>query len=902
METTRTLPVVSTRMRRLLAVTLVLLSILVIDSIYLSSVSFYQWFTGTLIEDELFQYLFLGHLLFGTIVILPLIVFIALHVRRAYSKPNRIAVRLGLSLLATVIILFVSGILLTRGLPAFELQADSTRAWLYWLHVLAPIAAVWLFLLHRLVGPRIRWRNGALVLVTGLACSVFGVIVLQDGSERVSTPTVDFIPSLASTASGGYLESHELMQDEYCGTCHQDHYSQWATSVHRFASFNNPAYTFSVNNTRDKVLERDGNVHAARFCAGCHDPVLLFTGTFDDPSTDFAKHPFGKAGITCLGCHAIQEIGSVRGNADYVIAGVTQYPFTYKDNDIYRWLNALLISSHPDMHKTSMLKPFHNSAEFCSTCHKVHLPEELNHYKWLRGQNHYDSYLLSGFSGHGVGSLYYPPKAINNCNECHMPLESSNDVAAEIDPASGQLAIHNHQFPSANTAIPHLVKMNESVIRAHQDFLENTLRVDIFGLNFGKDIDTDLIAPIRPTVPELIPGRSYVLNVVVRNLKVGHVFTQGTSDSNEVWLEVDLKTGGKPLGESGKVRGEDGAIDPRAHFLNAYVVDRSGARIAERNAEDIFTKLYDHQIKPGSAAVVHYEFEVPEDLSTPIEISVALNYRKFDTTYMKAIFGEEFRFNDLPISTIARDKVIFPLAGKTVTESQTSPVEPWMRWNDYGIGMLLKPERSALTQAESAFNRVAELGRGEGPLNLARVFIQEGRIDEARISLGDATEMGAYPWSIAWFGGIVDLQNGYFEEAIEKFDSLLKTEFHEARVRGFDFSQDYNLVNTRALAIFERSKLAQETTEREIWLKRSAEAYLSALKIDPENLTAHYGLVQVYERLDQPNKAKYHRTLHERYRVDDNAKDVAIANARRNDEAANAAAEAVTIYDLQRTP
>ena len=26
---------------------------------------------------------------------------------------------------------------------------------------------------------------------------------------------------------------------------------------------------------------------------------------------------------------------------------------------------------------------------------KVHLPEELNHYKWLRGQNHYDSFLLS---------------------------------------------------------------------------------------------------------------------------------------------------------------------------------------------------------------------------------------------------------------------------------------------------------------------------------------------------------------------------------------------------------------------------------------------------------------------------------------------------------------------------
>src|SRR5213078_554264 len=114
----------------------------------------------------------------------------------------------------------------------------------------------------------------------------------------------------------------------------------------------------------------------------------------------------------------------------------------------------------------------------CSTCHKVHLPEELNHYKWLRGQNHYDTFLLSGISGHGVQAWYYPPKATANCAQCHMPLMASNDFGAKFNetdhanPLFDKLTVHNHMFPAANTAIPPLVKMPDwqNVNKAHDDF------------------------------------------------------------------------------------------------------------------------------------------------------------------------------------------------------------------------------------------------------------------------------------------------------------------------------------------------------------------------------------------------------------------------------------------------
>ena len=55
--------------------------------------------------------------------------------------------------------------------------------------------------------------------------------------------------------------------------------------------------------------------------------------------------------------------------------------------------------------------------------------------------------------------------------------------------------------------------------------------------------------------------------------------------------------------------------------------------------------------------------------------------------------------------------------------------ELWERWNDYGIGLLLAGEarQSTLRQAEHAFRQVEALDRPDGPLNLARVYLKEGR-------------------------------------------------------------------------------------------------------------------------------------------------------------------------------
>src|SRR5205823_12189431 len=182
-----------------------------------------------------------------------------------------------------------------------------------------------------------------------------------------------------------------------------------------------------------------------------------------------------------------------------------------------------------------------------------------------------------------------------------------------------------------------------------------------------------------------------------------HPFTQGTADSNEVWVDARVTGGNRVLGRSGGL-GAHSEVDPWSHFVNVYMLDRAGTRVDRRNPQDIFTPLYNHQIPPGAGQVVHYSFTVPRDQTEPMTVEAKLQYRKFDTIYMNYVFGTNYTAgraltvtNDLPITTIAEDTITFPIEGATSTagqlstlNSQLSTIPEWQRWNDYGIGLLLE--------------------------------------------------------------------------------------------------------------------------------------------------------------------------------------------------------------------
>ena len=902
---------VGPKLRVLLYFIFGLVAVLGANSAYLLSITILEKTTGLLYQNYFYQMMFLAHLVLGLLLLLPFIIFGIGHIKNAWSRPNRRAVRVGYALFAVSIVLLLSGVALMR-VEGFEIKHPAVRSSAYWAHIITPLLAVWLYILHRLAGPRIKWKVGL-----GWAAAV-GVVVLamvflhsQDPRQwNVVGPkegTKYFEPSLARTATGNFIPARTMMMDDYCMKCHKDAYDGWFHSVHHFSSFNNDPYLFSVRETRKVALERDGNVKAARWCAGCHDVVPFFSGAFDDPKFDDVNHPTAHAGITCTSCHSITHVGSTRGNADYTIEEPIHYPFAFSTNKFLQFINNQLVKAKPSFHKKTFLKDHHKTAEFCSTCHKVSIPFALNHYKeFLRGQNHYDTFLLSGVSGHSARSFYYPPKAQLNCNGCHMPLQASSDFGAQpFGTNKNELMIHNHLFPAANTGIAALRNQPE-IVKAHQKFLKDSLRVDIFGVKEGGTIDGELIAPLRPKIPALKTGRRYLLEVVLRTLTVGHPFTQGTVDSNEIWVDTKITSEGKLIGRSGGL-GEFNSVDPWSHFVNVYMLDRHGNRIDRRNPQDIFTPLYNNQIPPGAGQVVHYSFTVPEDIQGAINVEVKLQYRKFDTTYMQYVMGKTYT-NELPITTIATDEITFPVAGvATDIPEQTSPVVPWQRWNDYGIGLFLKgsagSEKGELIQAEAAFQEVEKLGRADGPLNLARVYLKEGRLEDAVAALDRAVNFNppAPRWTVAWLTGMVNKQNGYLDEAIRDLRSVLEDRYAELDERGFDFSKDYEIINELGQTYFERSKRERgDEARRKEFLNLAVEQFQKTLALDSENAGAHYNLALIYAQLGDNERAEAHRELHERYRPDDNARDRAIAIHRANNPAADHAAQAIVIYNLQR--
>ncbi len=908
-------PAIGPRLKVVLGVVLGLFALLGVNSAYLLGVSLLEWWTGSVYQNWFYMNMFLVHLVLGALIVVPVVVFGILHIKNAHNRPNRRAVYMGYALFSTALVLLASGIVLTRLEGVIVVQDPKVRSFAYWAHVATPVVAAWLFVLHRLAGRKIRWRVGLRWAAVAAAFAV--VLVIWQAQDPRSWNVVGpvsgeryFFPSLARTATGDFIPERVLDNDEYCLKCHADSYRGWEHSVHRVSSFNNPPYLFAVQETREKV-----SIQASRWCAGCHDPVVFYSGKFDDPAfndIEFARRSAaGQAGITCTVCHSITHVNSVRGNADYTIEQPIHYPFAFSDNETLFWVNQQLIKAKPDFHKKTFLKPLHRSAEFCSTCHKVHLPPEVNSYKWLRGQNHYDAYLLSGVSGHGVLSFYYPEKATHNCSGCHMPLSPSEQFAARDFDASGTRKIHNHQFPGANTAIPALLEMPAHAIETHRAFNEGVMRLDLFGVKGGGAIDGPLTAPLRPEVPTLEPGRAYLLEAVVRTVKMGHQFTQGTVDSNEVWVDVRVLSGGRVIGRSGGL-GPANEVDPWSHFVNVYMLDRKGNRIDRRNPQDIFVPLYNHQIPPGAADVVHLLLELPEDVSEPVTVEARLQYRKFDTTYMRQVTKKleqrEGYVNELPILTLAMDRVTFPVTGAPFAEPQKPPVPPelvWQRWNDYGIALLLKGGKSKgeLRQAEEAFTKVEELGRPDGPLNLARVYIAQGTVqDKAIAALARAASFDppAPSWSVAWFTGVVNKQNGYLDQAIADFESILELDDAVTRKREFDFSQDYRLLDELGQTIFERAKAERDPARRQEMMREAVGYFERTLTLEPEDLAAHYNLALLYRQLGDTKLADQHLAFHRRYKPDDNARDFAVAEARRKDPAANHAAEAIVIYDLAR--
>ena len=394
-----------------------------------------------------------------------------------------------------------------------------------------------------------------------------------------------FFPSSANTNTGGLIPSNFFLTSETCGRCHTDIYEQWNSSAHHFSSFNNQWYRKSIEYMQDVV-----GTEPSKWCAGCHDHAVFFNGRFDTPIRGQIDTPEAQAGLGCASCHAIVHVGSTMGQGDFVIQYPPLHDLATSENPLMKRLHDKLAFLSPEPHRRTFMKPFHQeqSAEFCATCHKVHLDVPVNDYRWLRGFNSYDNWQASGVSGEGARSFYYPPSP-QTCRDCHMPLVPSDD------PAADEGLVRSHRFPAANTALP-FVNGDTEQLKAVQDFLRNDqISVDIFGITrvtestqsagrgprgaeptlsstfavgeesaqfgAGRTLATgsapaEVVAPLDGMSVAVRRGESVRVEVVVRTRRVGHFFPGGTVDAFDVWVEFEaVDDQGRVLLHSGAAAG-----------------------------------------------------------------------------------------------------------------------------------------------------------------------------------------------------------------------------------------------------------------------------------------------------------------------------------------------------------
>jgi tetratricopeptide (TPR) repeat protein len=504
----------------------------------------------------------------------------------------------------------------------------------------------------------------------------------------------------------------------------------------------------------------------------------------------------------------------------------------------------------------------------------------------LRGQNHYDTFVLSG-AGNGSRSFYFPDRMQANCNGCHMPTKPSGDFGAKDFDGTGGRKVHNHLFPAANTGLPALLKLDpryqhlapglDEAIRAHAEFLKDKqVRIDLFGVKkYRPDgtVDDGSLTVLRPELPPLEPGKTYLIETVVRTLKLGHPFSQGTVDSNEIWVDFEAKDAtGKVVGRNGATKNPDdtGPVDEWSHFVNVLMLDRNGNRIDRRNPQDIFTPLYNKQIPPGAANVVHYRLAVPADVKGPVTLTVRLRYRKFDNAYMEYVYKNTGKpVPKLPIVDMCADTVTLPVAGRSNrVEPQTSPIQPaWQRWNDYGISCLLEggagAKRGNLRQALAAFDKLLTLGEKaavwHGHANRARVLIELGRLDDAAkaVTASGECDPPAPWWLRAWLSGEVSAENATtaadLDAAAEQFAKIVDPANRPRDKDGkvtHDFTKDYIVLGKLGQTLFKRCLVeADGSPQQRAILAKAIDAFERVLAVDPEDLPAHYGLSQCYAKL-----------------------------------------------------
>ncbi|HEX4418359.1 MAG TPA: multiheme c-type cytochrome [Kofleriaceae bacterium] len=566
-------------------------------------------------------------------------------------------------------------------------------------------------------------------------------LVAIDDSPRDATRGGVNGPALPGQRERPRLEDvtdgNMLSDVDSCASCHPDAAAQWSTSAHSFASFGNPIYRVSVEMLRTALGKP-----ASQHCGGCHDMPLmtdgLMTAAAAIPAADLRAH----SGVTCRLCHGIERTTN-DGNGSYVWSRAPLEAPTLGD--------PASIARHKAQATVVQV-----GTELCVGCHRGFISADMAMPVHLSGLDEPGAWRNSAWTGNGMARV--DKVAPKTCIDCHMEREPAS--AGEYGAKAGTIA--SHRFLGGHTWMA-AMRGDTEHLRRLQAKLEGAASIDVAGVRIS---DGSPGAAARWVLPadgaEVAPGAHLALDVVIRNLLVGHRFPGGVLDIQDAWIEVEVADAkGARLAASGLDHARD-PDDQDTHVLRTLVVDDRGEVLEQHEMASFRTQIATQTLAAREAQVIRYAFDVPAGLTAaqlPLTVTARLRHRS-RTLQMQAVVCKAARTAEgqafIAGAKGAREVVLDPCKPQPITLIAETRVQlgrgaaigtarpAWERIYEHGMALVatvserLDEARDVLEAALAAAPAGEPRARAMVLVQLAQVAAKQGRADDALALIAEA--------------------------------------------------------------------------------------------------------------------------------------------------------------------
>ncbi len=441
--------------------------------------------------------------------------------------------------------------------------------------------------------------------------------------ERPFGPSV-FAPSRVEATTGKLADARWVQQSKSCGYegCHVDITKTWALSGHRHSM--NPFVQKAVS-----LLQAERGTAAARYCAGCHDPVNLLTGQIRDGGSPVTG--IDDEGVTCTICHSTAHVSKQPGNASYAFG--TSPIFFRRGVDRSRYLmTVVFLDDHFSEFKHDRM--FEDPA-FCGSCHVHHQPAEINPRELTVADK-------IGEWRAGPHSKPDGPKGVETCIDCHMQPETESYQ---------QKPVHMHRFLSSNTGLASYYARDPAwddysnyfhrgvtdLKFTHQENLEMAQANLASGV---VTMDVALVAAPVAAPSEAGDPSNVALDVSIANVGVGHGFPAGAHDLIDVWLQVEARDA------RGQTFWTSGVPDDR-HFLPPGTVrfgsewaDEDGNPLQHHEIWRLASVRNERRIASGATEHERVAIPVPAGTAGPAKVRVRLRHRRFNQAFVDWVLAD----------------------------------------------------------------------------------------------------------------------------------------------------------------------------------------------------------------------------------------------------------------------